>query len=134
MSRSVIVLPDDSAQPILDAIAGATKSIRIKMFLFSDPSLLQAVIAAHKRGVDVRIMLNPARRDGKKENAESRKRARLHAGHRGDRQQPRLRPDPREIDGHRRCDRLCPVAELADRKPHRHARLRHRHHAQTRSR
>ena len=65
MSRSLIVLPDDTAQPILDAIAGATKSIRIKMFLFSDPSLLKAVIAAHQRGVDVRIMLNPARRDGK---------------------------------------------------------------------
>jgi len=73
MSRSIIVLPDDSGQPILDAIAGAQKSIRIKMFVFSDPSLLQAVADAHKRGVDVRIMLNPARRDGKEENAESRK-------------------------------------------------------------
>jgi cardiolipin synthase len=73
MSRSIIVLPDDSAQPILDAIAGAQKSIRIKMFVFSDPSLLQAVSDAHKRGVDVRIMLNPARRDGKEENADSRK-------------------------------------------------------------
>ena len=73
MSRSLIVLPDDSAQPILDAIAEATKSIRIKMFVFSDPALLQAVIAAHQRGVDVRIMLNPARRDGKEENRDVRK-------------------------------------------------------------
>ena len=73
MSRSIIVLPDDSAQPILDAIGQATKSIRIKMFVFSDPSLLQAVIAAHQRGVDVRIMLNPARRDGKEENGDVRK-------------------------------------------------------------
>jgi len=72
MSRSLIVLPDDSAQPILDAIADAKKSIRIKMFVFSDPSLLQAVIDAHKRGVDVRIMLNPARRDGKEENSACR--------------------------------------------------------------
>jgi cardiolipin synthase len=73
MSRSIIVLPDDSAQPILAAIAGAKKSIRIKMFVFSDPSLLKAIVDAHKRGVDVRVMLNPARRDGKEENAESRK-------------------------------------------------------------
>ena len=73
MSRSIIVLPDDSGAPILKAIIEAAKSIRIKMFVFSDPSLLQAVIAAHKRGVDVRIMLNPARRDGKEENGESRK-------------------------------------------------------------
>jgi cardiolipin synthase A/B len=73
MSRSLIVLPDDTAKPILDAIAKAQKSIRIKMFLFSDPSLLQAIIDAKHRGVDVRIMLNPERRDGEKENDDSRK-------------------------------------------------------------
>ncbi|WP_433983664.1 phospholipase D-like domain-containing protein [Tunturiibacter empetritectus] len=72
MSRSVIVLPDDSAQPILDAIHGAKESIRVKMFVFSDPTLLQAVTAAHQRGVNVRVMLNPERRDGEKENGESR--------------------------------------------------------------
>lgn len=73
MSRSLVVLPDDSAQPILDAIAQAAKSIRIKMFVFSDPRFLRAVIAASRRGVNVRIMLNPERRDGKKENGETRK-------------------------------------------------------------
>lgn len=73
MSRSLIVLPDDSAKPILEAINAATKSLRVKMFIFSDPSLLSAVIAARTRGVNVRIMLNPARRDGESENEESRK-------------------------------------------------------------
>ncbi len=34
---------------------------------------MNAVIAAKKRGVDVRIMLNPSRRSGKAENQESRK-------------------------------------------------------------
>jgi phosphatidylserine/phosphatidylglycerophosphate/cardiolipin synthase-like enzyme len=72
MSRSIIVLPDDSAKPILAAIDNAAKSIRIKMFVFSDPSLLKAVIDAQKRGVDVRIMLNPARRDGKEDNGDCR--------------------------------------------------------------
>ncbi len=72
MSRSLIVLPDDSVQPILDAIDGATKSLRIKMFIFTDPTLLDAVIAAHRRGVSVRIMLNPKRRSGVSENDESR--------------------------------------------------------------
>lgn len=74
MSRSLIVLPDDSAQPILDAIAQAREMLRIKMFVFSDPGLLDAVIAAQKRGVKVRVMLNPARRDGEKENDETRER------------------------------------------------------------
>ena len=73
MSRSLIVLPDDSARPILEAINRATKSLRIKMFVFSDPAVQQAVIAAQKRGVAVRVMLNPARRSGESENAQSRK-------------------------------------------------------------
>ncbi|MFZ0794434.1 MAG: phospholipase D-like domain-containing protein [Candidatus Korobacteraceae bacterium] len=73
MSRYLVVMPDDSSKPILDAINHARKSLRIKMFLFSDPQLLHAVIAAHLRGVKVRIMLNPARRSGEKENAEVRK-------------------------------------------------------------
>jgi cardiolipin synthase A/B len=73
MSQSLIVLPDDSAKPIIEAINRAKKSLRVKMFLFSDPALLKSVIAAKKRGVDVRIMLNPARRDGESENEESRK-------------------------------------------------------------
>ena len=73
MSRYLIVLPDDSSQPILDAVNHAEKSLRIKMFLFSDPQLLHAVISAHRRGVKVRIMLNPARRSGEKENADARK-------------------------------------------------------------
>jgi len=76
MSRSLIVLPDDSAQAILDAIGTAKKSLRIKMFVFSDPSLLRAVLQARQRGVDVRIMLNPARRNGEDDNAESREQLR----------------------------------------------------------
>jgi cardiolipin synthase A/B len=72
MPRSLIVLPDDSARPILDAIAAARKSLRIKMFVFSDPSLIAAVVAAQERGVKVRVMLNPARRSGEAVNQVSR--------------------------------------------------------------
>jgi cardiolipin synthase A/B len=73
MSHSLIVLPDDSAQPIIDAINRATKSLRVKMFLFSHPGLLKAVVEAKKRGVRVQVMLNPARRSGQSENAETHK-------------------------------------------------------------
>jgi cardiolipin synthase len=72
MSRYLVVLPDDSSQPILDAINHAKKSLRVKMFLFSDPQLLHAVICAHRRGVKTWIMLNPARRSGEKENDKAR--------------------------------------------------------------
>jgi cardiolipin synthase len=73
MSHSLIVLPDDTAQPILDAVSAAKQSLQIRMFLFTDPGLLNAVIAAKRRGVDVRVMLNPARRGGESENDETKK-------------------------------------------------------------
>ena len=72
-SRTLLVMPDDTGKPLLDALDGAKKSIRIKIFLFSDPSLLAAVIAAHQRGVKVRVMLNPARSGGEPENEATRK-------------------------------------------------------------
>ncbi len=71
--RNLIVLPDESAKPILDAIDAAQKSLHIKMFVFSDPGLINAVIAAHNRGVKVRVMLNAARRSGEDDNEQSRK-------------------------------------------------------------
>ena len=71
--RALIVLPDESAKPFLDAIGGAKKSLQIKMFVFSDPDLLKAVIAVHERGVKVRVMLNAARRSGEDDNEPVRK-------------------------------------------------------------
>ena len=55
--RSIIILPDDTATEILNAIETARESIYIKMFLFSDPGLIKAIIDAKKRGVKVKVML-----------------------------------------------------------------------------
>jgi len=74
MSRKLIVLPDHTAKPFIDAVDKAQKSIRVKMFLFSHPGLIEAVIRAKRRGLDVRVMLNPARRSGKTENSATAKR------------------------------------------------------------
>jgi phosphatidylserine/phosphatidylglycerophosphate/cardiolipin synthase-like enzyme len=79
MARTLIVLPDDSSRPILRAIDKAKRSIRIKMFVFSDPTLLKATIAAKHRGVKVRVMLNAERRSGERDNEATRK-ALLRAG------------------------------------------------------
>jgi phosphatidylserine/phosphatidylglycerophosphate/cardiolipin synthase-like enzyme len=73
MARTLIVLPDDTAKPIVDAIDGARRSLRIKMFVFSDQAVLKAVIAAHRRGVHTRVMLNPHRRSGEHENVATRR-------------------------------------------------------------
>jgi cardiolipin synthase A/B len=72
MSHSLIVLPEDSNAEIIDAISQAKRTLAIKMFVFNDPALLREVIKAHERGVKIRVMLNPQRRDGKKENDETR--------------------------------------------------------------
>lgn len=72
MTRSLIILPDDSAKPVLDAIDGAKHTVRIKMFAFSHQPLLDAVVAAHRRGVHVKVMLNPERRDGATDNDVAR--------------------------------------------------------------
>jgi cardiolipin synthase len=71
-TRSLVVLPDDSARPILAAIAGASRSLFVKMFIFSDPALVSAVLAARRRGVKVCVMLNPARRSGETDNEATR--------------------------------------------------------------
>lgn len=71
--RTLLVFPDDTAQIIVEAIEQATKSIRVKMFLFSDPVLIKAVIDAYKRGLKVQVMLNPARRNGEEQNEDTRK-------------------------------------------------------------
>jgi cardiolipin synthase len=72
MTRSLVVLPDDSARPIVDAIHAAKHSLLVKMFVLSDPALLRALVAAHQRKVKVRVILNGARRSGQKDNERAR--------------------------------------------------------------
>lgn len=71
-TRRLIVMPEDGLESVLLAVEGAQRSLDIKMFLFSESSLIGAVIAAHRRGVRTRVMLNPARRSGEVENAQTR--------------------------------------------------------------
>ena len=68
--RSLFVVPDTGIS-IIEASDSAKKSLLIKMFLFSDAGLIHAVIAAKKRGVKVKVMLNPARRNGEEENEDA---------------------------------------------------------------
>ena len=72
-TRTLIVLPDDGIEPLLKTIASARESLLVKMFPFSEPKLIEAVIAGHERGVKVRVMPNPARRSGESENGAALK-------------------------------------------------------------
>jgi len=68
MARKLLVMPDDTIEPILAAIGSAAKSLRIKMFSVSDRRILSALVKAHKRKVKIRVLLNPARHSGEIQN------------------------------------------------------------------
>jgi cardiolipin synthase A/B len=56
---TLFIQPRDGIQPILDAIHAAKSSIRHKIYLFTDSrqDVIEALVAAQKRGVDVKILL-----------------------------------------------------------------------------
>jgi len=64
----VLVQPDDGVLPLLEIIGNAERSIWIKQFTFTHQALLDAIIAAHITGREVRVMLNPHRSSGDRVN------------------------------------------------------------------
>ena len=64
----VLVQPDDGVLPLLELIGNAEHSVWIKQFTFTHPALLDAIIAAHNAGREVRVMLNPHRSSGDRAN------------------------------------------------------------------
>jgi cardiolipin synthase A/B len=70
-STRLIVQPDDGLEPVREFINSAEKSLLIKQFTFTEPSLIASVIDRQKAGVDVRVMLNPARSGGDRANDET---------------------------------------------------------------
>lgn len=71
MNPHLIVEPDDGTGPVLDFIAAAQYTLRIKQFTFTDQQLIDAVIARRRAGVDVRVMLNAAKSGGERANDET---------------------------------------------------------------
>lgn len=67
----LIVQPDDGLAPVLELIGQARQTLRLKQFTLTDPDILDALCAAHRRGVVVRVMLNPHRSSGDRANDES---------------------------------------------------------------
>ncbi len=64
----VLVQPDDGVHPVIGLIATAQQSILVKQFSFDHPGILRAVIAAHRSGRNVQVMLNPYRSSGDRAN------------------------------------------------------------------
>jgi cardiolipin synthase A/B len=80
--RKLIIQPDDGIDVVLNAINGSKVSIETKQFTITDERLIKALIAAHKRGVKVRVMMNAARPDETRDNdttLKTLKKAGIHA-------------------------------------------------------
>jgi cardiolipin synthase len=52
--------PDEGYAPIVDLLDQARRSIRVTMYELADPAATNALIAAHGRGVDVKVLLDAA--------------------------------------------------------------------------
>lgn len=54
----LFVEPDAGAKPVTSAIAAATHSVWVEVYLLTDASVIAALEDARRRGVDVRVMLD----------------------------------------------------------------------------
>lgn len=52
--------PDAGYSPIIGLISGAARSVRITIYELTDPAAVNALIDAHHRGVDTRVILDAA--------------------------------------------------------------------------
>jgi len=52
--------PDAGYSPIIGLISGAARSVRITMYELTDPAAVDALIDAHRRGVDTKVILDAA--------------------------------------------------------------------------
>ena len=66
--HKLIVQPDHGEKPVMDFLNSAHKTVALKQFTFTHPLLLDTVMALHKKGVRVRIMLNGAKATGERLN------------------------------------------------------------------
>ena len=67
----LVVEPDDGLAPVREFIESARRSLLIKQFTFTEPSLIEAAIGRRTDGVEVRVMLNAARSGGDRANDET---------------------------------------------------------------
>ena len=64
----ILTMPQDGIAPVRELFEAARRTLHIKMFTFDDPELVEATIAAARRGVAVSVLLNPAKFSGLRMN------------------------------------------------------------------
>ncbi len=61
--KNLVVTPDNASQKILDFIDGAKTTLSVYNQSINDPTIIQHLIAAKQRGVDVKVIVNAPRSD-----------------------------------------------------------------------
>lgn len=56
---AVMVMPDDGRAPLVNALRAARQSIRLTVYLLIDNDIVDELIQAHRRGVTVRVLVEP---------------------------------------------------------------------------
>lgn len=67
----IIVEPSDDGAMLVAAIDGATTSVHMTMYLLTDQDVIDALVRAHARGCDVRVILNQSFPSGFVDNSDS---------------------------------------------------------------
>ena len=76
--QRLLVMPDDGCAAVVELIDQAAEQLLIKQFKLQSDLVEQALLRAHQRGVEVRVMLNPHTSGGDRD----RKSTRLNSSHR----------------------------------------------------
>ncbi len=64
----ILVLPDDGIDAVVGFIAAARQTLLVKQFNLGDGRIVKALLDAHKRGVALKVMLNPSSQSGERYN------------------------------------------------------------------
>ncbi len=76
--QELVVQPDDGVAAVIALLRSARHSLRLKQFTLTDHEILDALVHAHKGGIDVRVMLNQHRASGRRFNDESHDKLHAH--------------------------------------------------------
>jgi cardiolipin synthase len=68
--QRLIVMPDDGADAVVALIEQARQQLLLKQFKLMSDAVEQALLRAHQRGVEIRVMLNPHTSGGERWNDE----------------------------------------------------------------
>ena len=56
---AVLVMPDDGRAPLVNALRTARESVRLTIYLLTDNDVVDELVRARQRGVDVRVLVEP---------------------------------------------------------------------------